>query len=888
MSVATTQQRDASDGSLAAEALRLAEADPSRARALADLALAGDVGRPDPLTRCTAEQALARVAHINHDPATAVHHSRRAVRIATAAGDTRAAAEARVGLAAGLAMQGFFPAALRQVDAAAAVLRGADAVVLDAQRAWLLQMQGRLHEALAAYRAVLPAFVRDGDRLREAKARNNLGLILDRLGDSRAANAELVQAEGLYVALGQDRVTADVRLNLGWVAVHRGELPAALRWFDIADEYFRGQGKVDPIALRDRCEGLLAARLVPEARRAAEQAVRELERLGMALLLAETRLHLSEAALLGGDVATAEREATAARVAFQRQRRPGYVALARFAELRAAWLAGARSARTLASARQTARALAGAGWTVPALEANLMAGALAVASGRLAVAREELDHARSARRHGPAEIRSRAWHAEALLRLAGGDRRGAEAALRAGIRQVDAHRATLGATELRVHASVHATDLVELGMRLALEDRSAQRLFHWAERWRACTLRLRPVRPPDDPDLAADIAQLRGAAREATERTLAGQDTSRERARQARLEESVRRRIRHLPGPGNALHRSDPPPSLGAVTGVLGDQALVELASVDGFLHAVVVASGRARLRPLGPIDDVRCQLDGLRFGLRRLLWTTGSLEARAARREAVRSSARRLDDLLVRPLIDDVGDRSLVIVPTGLLHTIPWASLPSCRGRAVSVAPSAALWFQASSTPAVRSPRRVVLAAGPDLPGAAAEVADLQARYPRAARLSGQDASVEQVLLALDGADLAHVAAHAVYRADNPLFSSILLHDGPLTVCDLERLDQAPKVIVASACESGVSSVGAGDELMGLAAALFALGTRSLVATVLPLPDGAARPLMLAMHQHLRAGRGPADALARAQAAAGTDDEAGAAASAFVAFGAA
>lgn len=118
-----------------------------------------------------------------------------------------------------------------------------------------------------------------------------------------------------------------------------------------------------------------------------------------------------------------------------------------------------------------------------------------------------------------------------------------------------------------------------------------------------------------------------------------------------------------------------------------------------------------------------------------------------------------------------------------------------------------------------------------------------------------------------LDGADIAHIAAHGRLRRDNALFSAIACADGPLTVYDLERLRAAPTLVVLSVCQSGVASVTAGDELMGFTASLFALGTRSIVATVVPVEDYATAPLMAALHEQLRAGDGPAAALATAAA---------------------
>src|SRR6266542_6196806 len=53
-------------------------------------------------------------------------------------------------------------------------------------------------------------------------------------------------------------------------------------------------------------------------------------------------------------------------------------------------------------------------------------------------------------------------------------------------------------------------------------------------------------------------------------------------------------------------------------------------------------------------------------------------------------------DDVLLRPFAE-IGDRSLVIVPTAPLQCLLWSVLPSCVGRPLTVAPSATMWHAAS-----------------------------------------------------------------------------------------------------------------------------------------------------------------------------------------------
>jgi CHAT domain-containing protein len=179
------------------------------------------------------------------------------------------------------------------------------------------------------------------------------------------------------------------------------------------------------------------------------------------------------------------------------------------------------------------------------------------------------------------------------------------------------------------------------------------------------------------------------------------------------------------------------------------------------------------------------------------------------------------------------------------------------------------------------------LLVAGPGLVHAADEVAELSRLYPGATTLTGPEATTARLAHALDRADLLHIAAHGSFRADNPLFSSLRLADGPLTVYDLERLRRLPRRIVLSACEAGESVVTSSDELMGVSSALLSLGAQTLVASVVAVSDEITKALMVELHRGLLGGRSPAEALALAHVALGDDDEMRARSGGFVCFGA-
>lgn len=850
----------------AQRALELTLGRPVEAAALAARICRQAENEGDVDSAAVAQRALGLVARESGDLTTAEDHLRGSVATAAQGGLEHREGEARMTLASVLALGGRTGEALAEADCAAELLQGGDAARLQAQRALILQRLGRHDEALEGYRVALRELAVHGEGADEARVWNNRGILFAYRGELAAAEADLCRARARYRELGLDMAAADLCHNLGFVSALRGDVPAALANYDAAIAEHRRLGTIRPHALLDRCQALLAVGLTGEAHRLARAAVAQLGAAGMEVDLAEGRLVLSQAALRDGEHAESQVDAHLARKAFVEQGRAAWAALARHAALRAAWHGKELGSGGWEEARGTAEELESSGWMAAAADARLIAARFALAAGRVGDAESDLVRTSAARRCGPVDLRARAWHAEAMLRLAQNDSRGASAALRAGLRVLDQHRVTLGATELRAAAAAEATDLATLGLGLALASHRPTRVLAWAERWRAGSLRMPAARPPTEPAVAGALADLRLVVREVDDALLAGEDASSLVRRQAALEGSIRRRTRH--STGHPLPDLSRPFDIADLIERLDGRALLELVEAEGSLSAVTVAGGRVRLWPLAAVADVAAEVTQLRFCLGRLAREHVSVASRSAAAMALTHGAARLDQLLLAPLADELGDRPLVVVPTGGLHGLPWAVLPSCRGRPLSVAPSAAQWLLAEGHSPAPSPPAVALVAGPEVLHGTKEVAELAPLHPGAKSLVEKQATVTAVSKALGQADLAHVAAHGSFRADNPLFSCLHLSDGPLTVYDLEALPRVPRQVVLSACDAGVSSVSSGDELIGLAAALLNLGAGAVVASVLPVPDEATRGLMVEFHRRLVTGAGPAAALTQAQAA--------------------
>ncbi len=249
-------------------------------------------------------------------------------------------------------------------------------------------------------------------------------------------------------------------------------------------------------------------------------------------------------------------------------------------------------------------------------------------------------------------------------------------------------------------------------------------------------------------------------------------------------------------------------------------------------------------------------------FQIRRALARGG-----ASPSKLVSDSLRSLDHLSaliwspIAPLV--AGASEVVVVPHGLLHTVPFHALRS-NGRfvledhAVGYAPSAGVFSDLASRSAAGVGRGTTRVVG--VPDAAAPCIDGEARA--VARivgdvnpLLGSDATVEQVKQLLMECDCAHLACHGFFLPEAPRASGLKLGNGWLTARDIAELPRTPSTVILSGCETASTAVRDGDELMGLAGAFLGAGTSQLVATLWPIHDSTAAEAMTAFHERRASG---------------------------------
>ncbi len=240
--------------------------------------------------------------------------------------------------------------------------------------------------------------------------------------------------------------------------------------------------------------------------------------------------------------------------------------------------------------------------------------------------------------------------------------------------------------------------------------------------------------------------------------------------------------------------------------------------------------------------------------------------------RDKVVELGRQLEDWLLEPLRPHLeGATSVMLMPFGPLFYVPFDALVvSDAGQPVRYAiEDYRMSIQTASTlEYVLKPSRargtgsMLAISNPDgsLPGAQAEVSRIVKMLPDARVLNRKQATVAKFKDMAGGYRYLHLATHGILDAD-PRKSHMKMSDGPLTVqmiAQLQGLDTSNEMVVLSACDTAVEAgKSTGDELVSVAVAFSMAGSPALVASLWEVSDESTGELMAMFYRALESTKG-------------------------------
>jgi tetratricopeptide (TPR) repeat protein len=677
------------------------------------------------------------------------------------------------------------------------------------------------------------------------------------LGFVDRAREDLNRAVLLAEGHGLQAKVASARHTLGNLELRLGDVPTALRRFEEAEGGYQGQGPEMLSLLRlDQAQAMLTAGL-------ADEAARHLDEILVAMrdqqiestFLAEAELFRAAAALHEDEFDLAREMAASARQRMQRRGCAACAGIAALIGLRVDAELALRSKAIPASLPARALKLADKLAGDSAALARVLAARLEVHRGKLAKASALLQASPRPGRLTSTDYRMARRLCRAELAVAEGNSAKAFAEIRTGLGELDQVRNRMGGLELGSGTALYGRELGDLAVRMVIDGADAKRLFRWLERTRAQTYRYEPV--PGVPDRR--LAEVSEQSRTLHLSRFEGCPTVAAQTRWLALQRETNRLGLHAGRWG----KPRPVAGLPEVVAQLGERVLVSFAFSAETMVAVVLVDGNVTMVRLGSVAVAAESARMLNIDINALAPDNlpdviAKVVATSARKQAAL-----LDAKLLQPLSGLIGDRDLVVVPTGDLYAVPWGVLPTLHSRPTVVAPSATAWLAAER--AETRGNRTVLVRGPGLPAAAGEIDKLAAHHQTAKLLSGEQATVSAVLKALDGAQLAHIAAHGAHEPENALFSRLELADGALFAHEMAGLSRPPRHVVLAACELALNRIRPGDEALGFASALLASGSQTVIAPLSRVGDHASAAAMDDYHRRLAAGATPAMALADA-----------------------
>ncbi|CAN1213269.1 CHAT domain-containing protein [Tumidithrix helvetica PCC 7403] len=238
-----------------------------------------------------------------------------------------------------------------------------------------------------------------------------------------------------------------------------------------------------------------------------------------------------------------------------------------------------------------------------------------------------------------------------------------------------------------------------------------------------------------------------------------------------------------------------------------------------------------------------------------------------------VKDSSKKLYDVLIEPIASDLKQanaNTILYAPDRQLRYIPLAALYDGKQWLVEKyrvnnliayslfdpdsKPQANLRIFAGAFGGKGSETRFGLGG---LPSTIPEVENIASTFSDTTKLVEQNFTANDTKAKVIGQTIIHFATHAEFKSGKPSDSYVLFGDGSkVTLAEINgwQLKDAD-LVVLSACQTGVGSLGNGSEILGFGYQVQRAGAKASIASLWTVSDGGTQLLMEAFYRSLKKG---------------------------------
>ena len=757
---------------------------------------------------------------------------------------------------------------------------------LDTNQGNILYRQDRLDEALVLYRRGYEQLARIGQPQDVAAVLSNMAMVYSNLNDFQEALTTYRQAREYCERHTMPLLVLQADYNIAYLYYLRGEYARALDLYRTAQEKSDVVGETYISALCDlnRSGMYLELNLSDEAADLGLRALTSFDGLGMEYEAAKAVTNVAIATSSQGELPRALELFDRARELFAREQNQVWLAIVDYYEALVLYRNG-EHVRARDVCRSALDLFAHASAPGRAALCELLLARLELEIGDLTVAEQACESAfATVTAAATPNLMYQAHFVSGLIREARGDRASAYAAFQQSHAHLEQLRSHLQADDLKVaflkdKLAVYES-LVVTCLALDPEFGRERTAFGYIEEaksrsladliaFRAATLEPRvPGEASDNVrrlrhDLNWHYRQMEMEEVRPEKHSLRRMESLRLRA--ATLEKQLGRSLDELRRTDGefATLQSGAAEGLEEIRSVLeADTILLEYYQARGRYYVCIVGRDQLDVVPLGDAAEVRKRITLLQFQLSKFRLQPAYVSAFADQLQAATEAhLRELYAQLIAPIRDRLKASHLVVVPHDILHGLPFHALFDGERYlidqfTVSYAPSASVYRLCYGKPATSGGASLIMGLPDALtPCIGEEIRAVSGMLPNPLVFLGDEATADELRVHGPTSQFVHIATHGLFRRDNPMFSSIRLGSGPLSVYDLYELRLSAELVTLSGCGTGLNVVVGGDELLGLVRGLLYAGARAVLLTLWDAYDRSTAEFMEAFYGHIRSG---------------------------------